>query len=164
MEYEYVEHKQNDEELKIFLMQNHLHIQKEYEWGYKVYENKQLVACGFVQNHLLEMFAIDERYRHQGILQNLLQRILETCIEKEIDPVYLFTKKEHISSFLSCGLFLIIQDDICMMSNDLNILRKKEIREKLLSEKWPYSYYFCKDLKEFEVYKTKIKECIRNGN
>ena len=51
-----------------------------------------------------------------------------------------------------------------MMSNDLNILRKKEIRENLLSEKWPYSYYFCKDLKEFEVYKTKIKECIRNGN
>ena len=48
MEYEYVEHKQNDEELKILLMQNHLHIQKEYEWGYKVYENKQLVACGFV--------------------------------------------------------------------------------------------------------------------
>ena len=82
MEYEYVEHKQNDAELEIFLMQNHLHIQKEYEWGYKVYENKQLVACGFVQNHLLEMFAIDERYRHQGILQNLLQRILETCIEK----------------------------------------------------------------------------------
>ena len=51
-----------------------------------------------------------------------------------------------------------------MMSNDLNILRKKEIRENLLSEKWPYSYYFCDDLKEFEVYKTKIKECIRNGN
>ena len=41
---------------------------------------------------------------------------------------------------------------------------KKEIRENLLSEKWPYSYYFCDDLKEFEVYKTKIKECIRNGN
>ena len=34
MEYEYVEQKQNDEELKIFLMQNHLHIQKEYESVY----------------------------------------------------------------------------------------------------------------------------------
>ncbi len=164
MQYQYIEHQDNDLELKTFLLKNSLSLQKEYEWGYKVYEENKLVACAFVQNHLVMMVAIDENYRHQGILQNLMQKVLETCIQKQIDPIYLFTKKEHVSSFVSTGLFVIIEDDISLLSNDKNILEKQAIKEKLIKEEWPYSYYFCKDNEEYKEYKKKIQEKLKYGN
>ncbi len=161
MQYKYIEHQDEDLELEGFLERNGLCLQKEYEWGYKVYEEQKLVACGFVRNHLLMMIAIDEEYRHQGLLQNLMSKLLETSIQKQIDPIYLFTRKEHEKTFKSCGLFTIIKDDVVLMSNDLEMLNNQKIREYLINEKWPYSYYFCKDKKEYEEYKKKIQEKIK---
>lgn len=161
MQYKYIEHQEEDLELEKFLKRNSLCLQKEYEWGYKVYDKQKLVACGFVQNHLLMMIAIDEEYRHQGLLQNLMGKLLETCIQKQIDPIYLFTRKEHEKTFKSCGLFTIIKDDVVLMSNDLDMFNNQKIRECLINEKWPYSYYFCKDKKEYEEYKKKIQEKIK---
>lgn len=164
MQYKYIEHKDEDLELETFLLKNELSIQKEYEWGYKVYDENKLIACAFVQNHLLMMVAIDKEYRHEGILQKLIQKLLETCMQKQIDPIYMFTKKEHLSSFLSCGLFAIIEDDISLLSNDKNILDKQDIRNKLINGEWPYSYYFCNDKKEYEKYKNDIQEKLKYGN
>ena len=164
MQYQYIEHEDNDLELKSFLLKNDLCMQKEYEWGYKVFDSNQLVACGFVQGHLLMMVAISKEYRHQGILQKLMLKLFETCMQKNIDPIYLFTKREHISSFKACGLFTIIDDEVSMMSNDKNILDKQNIKEYLVQEKWPYSYYFCKNTKEYKEYKNKIQEKLKYGN
>lgn len=161
MQYKYIVHQEEDFELEEFLKRNNLCVQKEYEWGYKIYEEKKLVACGFVQNHLLEMISIDIVYRHQGLLQKLMYKILETCIQKGIDPIYLFTKKEHMKSFISCGLFPVIKENVVLMSNDLDMLNSEKIRQCLINENWPYSYYFCKDKKEYEEYKNRIKEKIK---
>lgn len=167
MEYFFVENEQCcDAKIIKFLLDNSLNYQQGIQSGIIFKQDNKIISSGFIADHLLCDVAIDASYRHQGLLSQLMTLLLQQAIKLNKDPVYLMTKKNNEKSFNHCGLYTIINDDICLMSNDKYFLNKENINN-LLEDKWIWPNYFCDSEKQYKEYKLKMKNKlmeVKNGN
>ncbi|SUO93322.1 [citrate (pro-3S)-lyase] ligase [Suttonella ornithocola] len=101
---------ENIKELKDFLYQNELNLDDFIElFLVKRNEEGKIIACGGIAPNVIKCFAIDSRYRGQGIALSLASQLIQEAAKRGYHQLFIYTKPKNADLFAGCGFYPIEQ-------------------------------------------------------
>lgn len=109
--------------VKELLKQNELSFEEKTSHTIGLFDGDFLVATGSLDDNVIKMLAVDERYQGEQLLSTILTRLIYLLHQEKKYKYFVFTKPKNKKFFMDYNLFLIYEDeDILFFENKVNTI------------------------------------------
>lgn len=110
-------------QVKKLLKQNGLSYEEKTTHTIGLFDGDFLVATGSLDDNVIKMLAIDEKYQGEQLLSTILTRLISLLHLEKRYKYFVFTKPKNKKFFMDYNLFLIYEDEnILFFENKINTI------------------------------------------
>jgi [citrate (pro-3S)-lyase] ligase len=110
-------------QVKALLKQNGLTYEDHITYTIGLFDGDLLIATGSLDDNVIKMLAVDEKYQGEQLLSNVLTRLISLLHTQKKYKYFVFTKPKNKKFFMDYNLFLIYEDEnILFFENKVNTI------------------------------------------
>ncbi|WP_342755497.1 [citrate (pro-3S)-lyase] ligase [Pantoea sp. MBD-2R] len=122
-------------EIKQFLKENDLSVDKTVEVFITVRRDDTLIACGGIAGNIIKCVAISESVRGEGLALSLATELINLAYEKHCTHLFIYTKTGYETLFKQCGFATITSVPGIMVLMENSKTRLKRYADSLARER-----------------------------